>query len=317
MHHDTVKYLDNLKEYVDEHYEKWLDQYHAVVGISISNKHRGGKKKRYYSIVFHVIEKNRDLSEDQKIPPSFPVDIQGRGSVRVPTDVVETGEFELTGVKSSIYPGCAVHNTIADEWGTLGPVVVDKESGEYFVLGNMHVLGKHHLDNNIYCTSAKAVDRKFPLELKTLTGESVSAYFVKGSFEGPYDLAIARIREESISRLSIEIPGIGKQSGFMNVNSSKYLGWNVITIDSKFRLKPTIITSQSTSCRFTLNGEKVTITDLIQLRPKCCEKGDSGAPVFDESGAVFGIIVGMDYRFSYAVKIKHAYNLFGVSVAYR
>lgn len=305
MHSDTVRYLDYLNRYVCRMHNTWMDSFSDVVGISVSNKHRRDVKKRYYAIVFHVRRKKGDVQPDRLVPQWFDIEIPGRGVVRVPTDVVETGEFTLCTAKPPITPGCTASNLLASASGSVGPLAVD-EQGYYYVISNMHVLGKQYLNRGHYDVIVPESSQKPSVRLTNRSGFHIDASFTRGTFGGALDIALARIENDDICKVNNIIPGEGRPTGILDINSSRYLGTKVNIYGSISRKKSSKIASSDAIVSMKLNNETISLTNLIQFSPACCTSGDSGCPVFNPGLKILGIIIGRDAKFSYAIKIGKA-----------
>lgn len=298
----TVKYLDHLKEYVDLHFDAWLEMYDDVVGISISNKYRGEVKKRYYAIVFHVRRKRMNVIAEQMIPSWFEISIPGRGLVSVPTDVVETGTFTLCRFNSPITPGCSTSNLISHASGSIGPLVKD-DDGKYYVVSNMHVFGKQYLSNGNYNVAIPLSLQISSVLLTNEDGDSIEASFAKGILGGSLDIALARVSDEDVKKVKNIIPGEGKLTGILDINTSRFINTPVRVHGSVSGKMSSTISSSCASISFPLNNRVLSLVNLIQLKPPCCRPGDSGCPVFDSGLKLVGLIIGRDARFSYAVNI--------------
>lgn len=305
MHSNTIRYLDYLNGYVRRMHSTWMDSFSDVVGISVSNKHRRGVKRRYYAIVFHVHRKKDNVPTSSLIPQWFEVKIPGRGSVKVPTDVVETGEFELCSAKPPITPGSTASNLLASASGSAGPLAVDGR-GKYYVISNMHVLGKQYLNRGYYDVVVPEISQKPTVCFTNSSGFHIDALFTRGTFGGALDIAMARIENDDICKVMNIIPGEGRPTGILDIDSSSYIGTEVNIYGSISGKQSSKITCSDAIISLWLNNKKISLTNLIQFSPACSKSGDSGCPVFNPSLKILGIIVGRDKKFSYAIKIEKA-----------
>jgi hypothetical protein len=302
MKRKTKNKLQFLAEYTKMHLTEWRQQYsEGIVGAHVGSKERKGTRLRYYSIVFHVLKKEENPVI--KIPKYIQIKIPGEGLKKIPTDVIETGKFELFSIKL----GDIIKKRSSGDYGTIG--VFLKSQDRIYACSNMHVLAPDLLDRN-ETYYYRSIDRQYQtdIELNNEEGEVVYAFLEKAIYSG-IDAAIARIQNPDL--IKNQIPDHGTPIGYVNINWVNYKDKPVEMYGAKSGEKTGFIKN--------IGIEKYTETnngylaDLIALKLES-QRGDSGSPIFDDNLRIVGILVGGDSHYSYVIPIEKILDYFGLEL---
>jgi hypothetical protein len=291
-------FYKHLAAHVESNFEKWQTRYDNIVGVNVTKKTRKRKMVNRYAIVFHVVRKE-DVPLSKRIPKYLSVIYKGEKH-NVPTDVVETGQNELT----YIYPGQnGFEFNRVDKAGTLGPVV--NKNDEPYILSNMHVLGLHVLENgerqinrqigpgdniDIHCEINNSIRPVGILQqgvVNSLIDAAVAfipphlRQFVR-RMNDVFDVTDPIILPNEVIKNPFTVQMIGNVSG---VKRSKVIsGIGVAVFNYPFGTQ--------------------TLFKMIQLSPCCSDRGDSGSPIFEPfSKRIIGIVLGRDLKrkFTYVI----------------
>lgn len=291
-------FYKHLIAHVESKFEKWQARYANVVGVNVTRKTRKKKKMNRYAVVFHVIKKE-DVPIAKRIPQYLNVTYKGKKQ-QVPTDVVETGNNELT----YIFPGQnGFESNRIDKAGTLGPIV--NKNGVPHVLSNMHVMGLHVLENGVKQIN-RIVGPGDAVDIHCTVNDNIRPIGIlqRGLVNSLIDAAVAFIpptlaqfvnRMEDV--IDVNNPIVLPNEVIKNPFAVRMIG-NV----SKVRRSMVISAVGIATFNYPFGGQS--IFKMIQLSPCCNEPGDSGSPVFEPiSKRIIGIVLGRDLnkKFTYVI----------------
>ncbi|MCP4155536.1 MAG: hypothetical protein GY757_47875 [bacterium] len=302
MKKKTRSKLEYLTVYAKKQLPEWKKQYlDDITGVHIGTREREGKQLRYYCIVFHVLEKKKTPSK--VIPRYIQLEIPGEGLKKIPTDVIETGEFELFGIQL----GDSIKKKHKRTFGTIG--VFLKNQNHTYACSNMHVMaptllkqGKNHYHK------PPAQQYQTDIRLKNQNGRVHYAFLERAVYDG-IDAAIARIQDPR--GIENRILNHGISTGYININWINYKKTKVAMQGWISKHKSGTIYDFGVEKYSKLSN--VPLTDLVAIRMKC-RKGDSGAPIFDRKLRLVGILVGGDSRYSYAIPIEKILSYFHLNL---
>ncbi len=310
MHPRTKAKVVGLRLFLKRHAKRLcsLDPQN-IVGLQVQRKVVGKSRKRYYSIVFHVKEKQDSLTSRRRIPSHVKIKI-GNQRIRVPTDVIETSASELCGGV-----GGRVSMGGSNEFGTVG-LIASRSDGTWYLVSNMHVLGHLYLLNNQTDVSIPTRD-----QIPNILDENNEAIasFERGLFNKFIDAGIARVLDKgSVKR---EIPGFGKPSYTqpLNMDDVHSDGYPVKIFGCVAGLAEARIVDDDVSKVFPSAIGDIMMFELVQISPSVSSRGDSGALVFEASNngvGGIGIIVGKDKSYCYAIPLDKILSTFQIDIGY-
>ena len=302
MNSITKSKIEYLIQYVEDSIAKWRKLYSGnLIGARIGRKIRSDKELNYYSIILHV--KVKRVKPKRPIPKYFYINIPGIGIKKVPTDIVETGEFRFRN-----------HISIADRAkpinvntpGTIGPILIKNRN--LYVCSNMHVLGSKHLMNR-QISYIKAIQNQLhPDTILYKNNFRITAFLEQAIFLG-IDAAIARISKTDRNKIRNSIPGQGIPTGLKKITLNNYRNYPVKMQGSVSGTTNGKILGVGVSINGNKYGNAIELKNLI-VTDLFSQRGDSGSVVFDSNLKVIGIIVGGDDRYTYVISITSILGYF-------
>lgn len=281
-----------------------------IVAFRIDYKVTEGKETPNYCIVIQVASKKpkKNLKKEQVLPEFIRIKFPDGKFRKVPTDVVETGHFEFQfGITDE------VDSIRSPHFGTAGLFVTDS-TNRVFVLTNYHVVAERLINQGVFYFRREPGDNRRDVRLVSAGGSIIEGMFAEGILNHGVDAAFVFLPIPPNNNLN-RLPDGGIVRGKLDVRP----------IPDSFRNRPVVVYSHfhprgitsiindNSAVLFT-NDPAIFFEDVIQLKPRVTDGGDSGSIVLTPSGAVLGIIVGADQNdHSYVIpffKINDFKNVF-------
>lgn len=299
MHTTTRNKIEHLQNYTKKNLSRWYKKYgENVTGIRVDKKRKGRKVMKYYSIVFNVVKKidEDNLSKKHIIPKHIEVPLGKRKTIKIRTDVRQTGHFNFhSGIMDPI------SDLPNGNQGTLGLMLKDRREN-IFALTNYHVAAESLLHNQIFLYDVTRGDPRHDVQV----GGNVCRLHV-GKFSTEIDAAYVFIG----SNLSVNnvLPD-GRR-----VNNQVFIdGPLPPTVRNKIvslylpsrggRINKPIEDNQAP-----LNTRIIRFIELVTVA-KCSRGGDSGSLVMGDNNMVLGIVLGADDDFTYIVPFYKIHDFF-------
>ncbi|PSL35011.1 hypothetical protein [Chitinophaga ginsengisoli] len=288
----------HLVKHLGKNYKKWKSKYANIVGVNITRKTRDQKQLNRYAVVFHVTEK-KEVSSPEFIPPYLTVTYKGE-KLKIPTDVVETGENELT----YIFPGQnGFEFDLSKFAGSLGPIVT-KDRRPY-VLSNMHVLGFDELRKGF-----RHIEREIhpgdPVDINCEVNNAIRPVGIlqNGIVNAQIDAAVAFIPPHLQQFIQPMHDVFNVDDPIVLPNEVIKNPFPVHMIGNVSGRRRSFVTSAIGIATFNYPFGAQTLFNLIQLSPCINAPGDSGCPVYEPtSRRILGIVLGRDIKqqFTYVI----------------
>ncbi len=250
-----------------------------IVGVHFGKRYKRNKRINRYAIVFHVETKYENPTIS--IPKKIKIKTE-RGSLQVPTDIIETGRTRLASIM------CGDKAYAVGSPGDTGAVgLFFKKNGLWYVCSNMHVLAPERL-------SQGSVTIPIPMQQPDVvclsSAGSEHACLEKATFDGT-DLAIARIQNQTA--VNNVIRGIGMPNGSINSANLNYgtqiSGFGAFSNQVLYGA----VENNRVSRIVEYQAIQTQIDDMIQTTMPAL-LGDSGSPVVTNATKVVGIIAAID-----------------------
>jgi S1-C subfamily serine protease len=283
------KLTDRSAQRIRTEIRRW-HQAGEVLGFGVGPKMVGGIWNGEIALQIHVRRK-RPLGV---LPPdtAIPQEVNWPELDRpVLTDVVERGSFRpasLTGVHRPVFPGLSVGHCISGETGSLGAVVRAFGDSNRYLLGAAHVLaaaGRARLGDEIIQPGGLDGGQ---CPSQTIGELTVFEKFQPGQgFLNEVDAALVKLKEE-IRDVTGQFP-VSRLARPQDVHIHDSLS----TIGCRTGDRSVLVKnpSHATTIEFTLPAggrARFGFRNLI-LYKDFSQKGDSGGPVVNNSGALVGI----------------------------
>jgi hypothetical protein len=293
----TNQKIKFLQEYVRNLYDE-LDKSNPenIVAIRIGKKVINGKESRQYAIIFQVIKKIEEnaLALNVIIPKAIEIEFPDKKKRVVKTDIEETGNFKFHfGITSEVKSKYSIH------FGTAGLYVSDNANRTY-MLTNYHVVAESFISNGILIYRRDPGQFQNDVQIRDRSGNSIAGRFEEGIFSPEVDAAFVELPIAPNSRLNV-LPDANRIQGrvprgplplsVVNAPVLVYSYYNPAGRDG-------FINSNAMPLKINQNTFFV---DVIQIRPRITQGGDSGGVVLTPAFAVIGIIIGGDSLYSYAL----------------
>jgi hypothetical protein len=295
----TRKKIEFLQKYVRRKYKKWLNIHSSnIVGFRVDKKIANGKPGRYYSIIFHVRKKlPENKLGDQTIPPFLSVKFPDGKTRKIRTDVEQTGTPQLH------LGECRKPRKNGNfEVGTAG--IILKDTASFFALTNFHVAGVDLMQQGQF---------DFAGADNNISVGGVQATFVEGIFSDEIDVAYIRLSAEPADP---NILGDGiRIGGFMDGPLGAILIDKDIKVYSNNMRNGKKAKIKSNSVVFHTGFKDLMLNDVLQIRPRITQRGDSGGVVLIDGDVIVGIIVGADDSSTYAIPFFKANNFKPLTIA--
>jgi hypothetical protein len=288
MHHKTKKKLDYLRNYIKKQYKLWEKKYPNIIGAYPGEKITKNLYTGRYSIVFLVSRKLKYPSRE--IPKSFIVNFPQEGQMKIPTDVIKTEKIKFRAANLSD----RTKRINLQSFGSIGAFLTDGVN--IYACTNAHVLlpdmiraGKTYFQPDTILFNS--------------SGQTVNSFLQEGFFDD-IDAVISRVEDNSL--VGNSIPGFGIPTGTKNIltNEINYplqMAGSVTGISRGrvLRIGMTLSTPLS----------NVYLNDIIEASI-FSQKGDSGAPVFNDALKIIGIILGGTSTTTYILPINKLLSSF-------
>lgn len=305
----TKKRVEFLQQYVRLWHIEWRKNHpENIIGFRIDKKVINGKKSRFYSIIFHVVkkEKHKNLKPENIIPKYFSVKFPDNKIRNIKTDIEETGMFTLhSGITSE------VQSVYSNKFGSASLFVTDS-SNRVFILTNYHVVAEQMIENNkLYYRRPANQDKN---DVKIGNGaNALSGRFEEGIMSHAVDAAFVEVFLNMNSNMNI-LPDQNKIKGHLSVRPipSSFIGTQ-IKVYSYYNKQGRLGTISNNSSVLYTDNSDIYFEDILQISPRITQGGDSGGSVLTTSFSIIGIIVGADNNYSYAIpfyKIDDFKNIF-------
>ncbi|MGV3560783.1 hypothetical protein [Larkinella arboricola] len=283
-----------LKDYHNEIRSKHIDN---IVALRIGKKNINGKPTNVYSIVFQVVKKINPDELDPKfvIPKKIQIDFPDGKKRFIKTDVEETGKFKFHfGIASEVKSKYSIH------FGSVGLFVGDNLNRTY-MLTNYHVVAESFISKRRFRYRRPLSQTKSDVRIIDRNGSDINGRFEEGLISHEIDAAFVELPIDPDPRLNI-LPDNSRIQGRVLVRPLPPSIKNKPVIIYSF-YNPTGVNSviSDNSAVLYTDDEKIFFEDIIQIRPKVTQGGDSGGLVLNAKFAVLGIIVGGDNLCSYAI----------------
>lgn len=286
MNKETSDKLSVISDYVRHQTPFWNKEIKNFAGVHVGQKIKAGNYLNYYAIVFHVLEKP-DLNSlrDRDRIPKFCFIPQGRKTIKVPTDVMESKGLELK--SNGIQPGEGTFPlNLSDRPGTIGFFLESLDQTELYFCSNMHVLAPDILAKR-KTSYYKPIPRQTRADVTIFdTNGSAMAFLEKALFDG-IDIAVARVKDRNI--VENFIPENGIPSGVVDVTPQNFRRLRI----GHFGLRSKSMDRRiiGFEANIPTHIRNVFMNDLI-VADLPTDFGDSGSPVFDEFLNLVGIVMG-------------------------
>ena len=304
------------------------DKFPEIQSFSAMRKEVKNKRQAFYSIHMDVVEKKKELSDNDKIPEyidyttkngirySIPTDISGVGINRL-SDYIGEGEMP-----KKLGLSCSRFNSNTS--GTIGLKVYKNGKPETpYLLSCFHVLCAPELkkrqtvfksDNDINSSYVivspgikDAVDKSNCVPIATVT---------EGYLKRNLDVAIAKLNNDAVLANSYYNDN-GSPKGFYKVNSKDVTDKMDVYLVGK--------TSGTDYGKLRDNyraivyfkdypAEKINHLQGLIVTDKISKPGDSGASVTNDKNEVIGILVGSNSKQSFLIPISTILNQLHLSI---
>lgn len=322
----------------DEQNQKLAKKYDCK-RLSQGYKKIKGNETPFPALLFGVENKieAEKLMNDKIIPLFINYDYQGV-SYKIPTDVNYADQTIAcngnipqqpgNGLKT-ICPGLGVSRYGFKSAGTLGPLVKKKNSNEKYIVSCFHVLFEPELSNaiNNNLTEIKNISPPYPDSFGITTPADIDDGKVKdligfvkeGIFGNSMDAAIALIDHTKLQ-------AAGKI--FSNEIYGTFLIPKKILKHIEIKQDMDVYISGRTSGRkkgkvkscyavdkITYGKKEIKYYNLIQTT-RISDGGDSGAPVYDSTGDLLGILIATNIKenFSYVLSMERIATYFNLDL---
>jgi hypothetical protein len=296
-----------LQKYINLNYSKWFKNFNAnVVGMRIDKKVVNNKKKNYYSIVFHVIEKVEEGKLEKKniLPKTIKIRFPDGEIKNIKTDVEETGRFRFH---------YKILDTIKDNTcnreGTLGLFLTDGR--DVFALTNYHVAAWDLMERGIFYYDTLSNDLPDSLSINE---QNVNLQI--GRFSKNIDAAFIKLGPVSAINVSNNLADGTKidNKNYVPGPISPKLVNNLVSVYTPSRHPNgyTVKVIDNSVCFNSLYKDHV-FNGIIAI-DLCTQEGDSGSIVISESCQMLGIIVGADDSYSYVIPYYLINNFKSLSI---
>lgn len=290
--------IQALQNFINESYIGWRNTFgENLVGVRVGYKQVKGEEKRRYSLVFHVLKKEK--SPQVNIPGFYDIIIPPDGQLRVPTDVVETGPIEL---QAKIPISSHIHSLrAAEQYGQVIPGKIGfylRRNGFTYACTCMHVLGYDMLQNGKYAFYKDLQQQSAPDSYLDSEGTYTYGFMEEGIFGG-VDAAIARVQNPSF--IENFFPRYGQAMDFQVITSHNFSRLKPAFCISKQSILEATIKGFNFPLTITHNGGPVTFNHIIATN-RLTQAGDSGTSLFNLiNNKLLGIVMGGDTHFTYVI----------------
>lgn len=290
--------LKFLRDYLN----RWSNKWHAIhpqniSGFRIDKKMAGDIKTSRYSVVFQVVEKKtlKLLRKNLRIPVKLRIKFPDGKFRQVPTDVQETGRFELhSGICDEI------DSNYSREFGTASLFVAD-DNNIVYALTNYHVAAQDMMFKGIYYYRLAVGATQPDISIKSPDGSLTPGLLNTGTISHVVDIAFIQVQMPVNPDINI-LPNGQRVQGKVAVRP----------IPGSFQGKPVVVYSHfnpgginstilNNSAPVYTADPNIYFTEMIQLAQRVTNGGDSGSIVCTPSNAVLGIIIGADSQYSYVL----------------
>ena len=296
----TVSKIRFLQDYVKKKHKKWHKEHpENIAGFRIGKKTKNGITSRYYSIIFHVIEKTgeRNLDKNVIIPKYFTIKFPDGIRRKIKTDVEQTGIFKLQlGITDE------VTSAYSDNYGSAGLFVKDSDN-KVFVLTNYHVVAERMIMNRKYHYKRKPNQVKNDVKIISNNGNVLLGRFEEGIISHDIDVAFVQLPIEADQRMN-RLPDNNRVKGRLATRPypHSFIGkpLHVYSYHNRMGVKGNI---NDNSSILRTDNPKIYFEDIVQITPRITNGGDSGGIVLTPSFSVIGLVVGADDNYSYAIPL--------------
>jgi len=295
MHTSTRNRIEFLQKHINKHAPLWFKKYgENLTSIQVHKKHTKRRKKNYYAIVFHVVQKKKinELDPKEIIPRYIDIRFPDRKIRKVRTDVKQTGEFRFH---------AAILDTVQDiptgERGTLGFFVRDRLEN-IFAVTNYHVAARDLMRHKIYSYDAANGGPRYDVLVAGRKGE-----LFKGLFDAQRDVAFVSLGPIAVNNRLPDGRVIDNRDFIHGPHGTSLRGQRVkICLRSYEGTLNVTVTDNSAPC----HSRFMEFIDMITVK-SCADNGDSGGVVL-LNDQVLGIILGSDEDATYIVPYQKIYN---------
>lgn len=323
-----------FKEALEEKGQEWKDKFAPVESISIGKKKINGTETEKWCLQFNVTIKQKDVSDDKKIPSfieytskdskkySLPTDVNGVGKTTNDSCYKANSDIVTGSNLSTKVLGISCSRKTNTNTGTIGLKVKKEGSDKTYLLSCYHVL----------CAGEIRAD-KFQLKNTDTTpdpevvspglfdggGNTILANVSEGFVDNKLDIAIAELTDDKL--LDDRIYGTtNNASSFFVVGKPQVRQDYKITMVGRSSGRQTGYL-QSTYANVTVAYPTDTNPDNeIELKGvlmacKMSIEGDSGAAVFDEKNQIIGVVFASNDENTYILPIYTILDKLQVNLA--
>jgi len=304
----TNNKINFLQTYIRKWHKKWHKKHpENIVGFRIGKKVTNGIESRYYSIIFHVKKKKKQLGESLIIPKYFIVKFPDGKKRKIKTDVEQTGVFKfqdsITSKIDSIY---------SNKFGSAGLFVTDSNNRVY-VLTNYHVVAERMISNGKFYYRRPINQSKNDVRIILSNANPLAGRFEEGIISHEVDAAFVELFVQPDNRMNI-LPDQNKIRGRITTRPypPSFIGKPLFVYSFYNRMGRKGTINDNSSILYT-NNPDIYFEGILQISPRITQGGDSGGIVVTPSFAVLGLIVGADSNYTYAIpfyKIDDFKNIF-------
>ena len=302
MHYYTKMKIRDTRTFLKANFEEYAKNYEGVVGMHIAKRIRGGKEVNRYCLVVRVIQKK----DEDLLKNVLPKSIQIKSSIKkvlyhnIPIDVVETGKIEFNSVLSETDFGRYIYP------GSVSMIIIIEH--RVYMICCMHVFGGEYVDDNF--GQSFEFDDPFNDFQNIYIDDYAVGTLKRGSFipEDGVDIAMAELQpdyfldDQDVFLLS----SYDDIADFQYLEESSFNKYEVVT-DGSINRGRTFVVDPEVPAILTFNEQLVIkFHDVIQLNGRLSETGDSGGLVYDSFNKFYGLILGSDRKYTYAVNLNSA-----------